>query len=117
VNALIDSAARDGIAVLAWTVPRAASYEDLSLSVAAASYKTPAGNRLAGLAIDLERGAEYLGDGPSGSAAIAKYARLVRSALGKSAIIVATIEDPFLKKLTNKGHREFEWVLGRNYLG
>jgi hypothetical protein len=102
VDALLDAAAAEGIAVIAWTVPRAASYADLALAVAAANYRTPRGTRISGLALDLERGDEFLGDGPAGRVAIAEYAQLAREALGPSALILSTVEDPFLTGLTNR---------------
>jgi hypothetical protein len=60
---LIDAAAARGIAVIGWTVPREASFDDLAQVVAAANYRTAHGTRLAGLAVDLERDAEYMGTG------------------------------------------------------
>jgi hypothetical protein len=101
VDALIDAAADARIAVIAWTVPRQPTFNDLALAVAAANYRTARGTRLAGLAIDLERGDEYMGDESRARAAIAEYSRLLRRALGRSYLIVGTVEDPYLGKLTN----------------
>ncbi len=102
VDALIDAAARNDIAVFAWTVPRAASFDDIALAASHAAYRTPNGTRVAGLAVDLERGDEYMGDGPRAAAAMAAYVRTLRLALGPSSVIVATVEDPFLAGLTNR---------------
>ena len=101
VDAFIDAAAREGIAVIAWTVPRAATYADLALATAAANYRTASGTRLAGVALDVERGDGYLGDGPAGASAIATYVERVREALGPAYLIVATVEDPYLNGLSN----------------
>ena len=100
IDALIDRAAARGIAVIAWTVPREASFDDLAQSVAAAQYTTAAGHRFGALAIDLERGAEFMGSGAAARAALGDYARLLRAALGKGAVIVATLEDPALGRLS-----------------
>lgn len=100
LDALIDAAAARGIALLAWTVPRAASFEDLDAEVAAASYRTPRGNGFAALAVDLERGAYYLGDGARGYAALGQYLHALRAALGPGYPLVATVEDPFLEHLS-----------------
>ncbi len=102
IDALIDAAADAGIAVLAWTVPRAPSFDDLALNVAAANYRTARGTRVAGLAIDLERGDEYMGEGAQARSAIAEYSRVLRQALGRSYLIVGTVEDPYLGTLTNR---------------
>jgi hypothetical protein len=102
IDALIDAAAERGIAVLGWTVPRETSFEDLALSVAAADYRTARGTPLAGVAVDLERGAEFMGDGTQGYEALADYTRLLRAALGPRSLILATVEDPHFERLTNR---------------
>jgi hypothetical protein len=102
IDALIDRAAEHGVGVVGWTVPRSAAFDDLALSVATATYSTPHGNHLAGLAIDLERGEAFMGDGARGYAALVDYPRLLRAALGRSYPLIATIEDPFIEHLTNK---------------
>jgi len=102
IDALIDRAAERGIAVVGWTVPRQASFADLAQSVATAQYRTARGTPLGGLAIDLERGDEYLGTGAAGYAAMADYSRLVRAALGDRFPVVAIVEDPYLEHLTNR---------------
>jgi hypothetical protein len=102
VDTLIDAAAAEGIATLAWTVPRAPTFADLALATAAARYRTASGTPVAGLALDLERGDGYFGDGPAAAAAMAAYVRVVREALGPSALLVATVEDPYLNGLTNR---------------
>jgi hypothetical protein len=99
VDALIDAAAMHGIAVVAWTVPRGSDYDDLARSVAAAFYRTPHGKGFAALAVDLERGSDFLGDGPAGYEAIAAYALRLREALGTEYPLIATVEDPYLGHL------------------
>jgi hypothetical protein len=100
IDALIDLAAGRNISVVGWTVPRAATFDDLSLAVRSAFYETPNGNHLAGLAVDLERGEEFMGDGPRGYAALTDYLRLLRAALGPRYPLIATVEDPSLEHLT-----------------
>ncbi len=104
VDALIDAAAARGIAIVAWTVPRGSDYDDLARSVAAAYYRTPRGNGFAALALDLERGSDYLGDGPAGFAAIAAYAARLREALGAEYPLVATVQDPYLGHLSGSDY-------------
>ncbi len=104
VDALIDAAAARGIAIVAWTVPRGSDYDDLARSVAAAYYRTARGNGIAALAIDLERGSDFLGDGPTGFEAIAAYALRLREALGAGYPLVATVEDPYLGHLSGSDY-------------
>jgi hypothetical protein len=100
IDALLDGAAAHGIAVVAWTVPRAPSFEDLAAEVEAARYRTARGHGFAALAVDLERGDYYLGDGPSGYAALGAYLAELRRALGPGYPLIATVEDPFLEHLS-----------------
>jgi len=102
IDRLIDGAAQRGIAVLAWTVPRAVSFEDLAANVAAASYRTAAGNGPHGLAVDLERGDDFLGSGEFGRAALATYLSRLREAVGSRVLLVATVEDPDIEKLSDQ---------------
>jgi hypothetical protein len=102
VDALIDAAAAHGVAVIGWTVPRSLSFEDLSGSVAAASYRTPRGTRVSGVALDLERGGDFMGEGTQAYAALKQYPRMLRAALGPRAAIVATVEDPYFERLSNR---------------
>jgi hypothetical protein len=102
VDGLIDAAARQGIAVIAWTVPRAPTFDDVALAVQAANYRTASGTPVAGLAIDFERGSEYMGEGSKARAALTTYANLARQALGPSYLIIATVEDAYLVKLDNE---------------
>jgi hypothetical protein len=101
LDVIIDGAARRGIAVVAWTVPRAVSFEDLAANVAAAGYRTAAGNGPRGLAVDLERGEDFMGSGEFGRAALATYLSRLREAVGPRVLLVATVEDPDLEKLTD----------------
>jgi hypothetical protein len=102
IDRLIDGATRRGIAVVAWTVPRAVSFEDLAANVAAAGYRTAAGNGPHGLAVDLERGEDFLGSGEAGRAALATYLGRLREAVGPRVLLVATVEDPDIEKLTDQ---------------
>ena len=102
IDRLIDRAAEKHVALLAWTVPREASAEDVAANVSALLYRTAAGNGMRGLAVDLERGEEFLGSGRPGFTALAAYLGLLRAAVGPSALIVATVEDPYLEKLDNR---------------
>jgi len=99
IDRLIDGLAAHHIAVIGWTVPRAPTFEDLARNVEVAAYRTPGGNAIAGLAVDLERGEEFLGDGPRGYAALRTYLAVLRRAVGPHVLLVATVEDPFLEHL------------------
>jgi len=101
IDSLIDQAAAHGIATIAWTVPRSTSFEDLAATAGACEYATPSGNAIAAVAVDLERGGYYLGDGPAGYAALGSYLPALRTALGPGFPILATVEDPYLEQLTN----------------
>jgi hypothetical protein len=104
IDALLDTAAAHGIAVVAWTVPRSTDFDDLVTNTAAAEYRTARGTRFAAVAVDLERGDYFLGDGPAGYAALTDYLPRVRAALGPHYPIVATVEDPFLERLTERDY-------------
>jgi hypothetical protein len=104
IDALIDGATARRIAMIAWTVPRSTSFEDIAAEVDAASYKTPAGNGFDALAVDLERGEYFLGSGSSGYAALASYMRELRAALGPNYPLVATVEDPNLEHLSRAAY-------------
>jgi len=101
VDGIIDALAGRGIATVGWTVPRQASYEDLRASVLTAEYRTARGTRFAALALDLERGDEFMHDCPTGCVAMAQYVRILRAAVGPKYTIVSTVEDPYLEKLDN----------------
>jgi hypothetical protein len=100
IDAIIDGLAAHGIGTIAWTVPRDAGFEDLSQSVRSAYYRTANGTRVAGLAVDLERGDEFMGGAPQGPNALWQYIAYLRAALGPRALIVSTVEDPYLGHLT-----------------
>ncbi|HEY0614053.1 MAG TPA: hypothetical protein VGC96_05405 [Candidatus Elarobacter sp.] len=102
VDRLIDGFAARGIAVIGWTVPRTASFEDLARAAQAAAYRTPRGNAIGGLAVDLERGEEFMGRGPSAAAALRVYLARLRRAVGPRVLLVATVEDPFLERLDQR---------------
>jgi hypothetical protein len=101
IDAVIDGATARGIAPIAWTVPRSASFEDLEAEVWATEYRTANRHGFTALAVDLERGGYYLGSGAAGYAALATYLRDLRAALGPDYPILATVEDPFLEHLTD----------------
>ncbi len=104
VDALIDGLAAHGIGTIAWTVPRDAGYEDLAQTVRSAYYRTAKGTRAAGVAIDLERGDEFMGGAPQGPSALWQYIVYLRQALGPGALIVSTVEDPYLEHLTQANY-------------
>ncbi|MDE2482767.1 MAG: hypothetical protein KGN02_11300 [bacterium] len=99
VDAIVDGLAEHGIRTIGWTVPRDLSFEDLRQSVRTATYRTARGTPLVGVAVDLERGPEFMGGAPEGLGALASYARVLRGALGPAALVVATVEDPYLEHL------------------
>jgi len=99
IDRLIDGFAARRIAVIGWTVPRTPAFEDLARNAEVAAYRTPAGNGITGLAVDLERGEEFLGSGSRGYAALRSYLSVLRRAVGPHVLLVATVEDPFLEHL------------------
>ncbi len=99
IDRLVDGLDAAGIAVVGWTVPRALAFDDLARDAAVAAYRTPSGHRLAGLAVDVERGEEFLGEGPRGYAALRDYLRVLRAAVGPHVLLAANVEDPFLERL------------------
>jgi hypothetical protein len=111
LDILIDEANKRGIAIIAWVVPRASTFQDLSLAVLAANYRTANGTGVAGLAVDLERGPEYMGEGQEAFRAISRYVRYLRWALGRKYLIIGVVEDPYLTRLTN---REFPFSIVAN---
>lgn len=99
VDAIVDGLEEHGIGVIGWSVPRQVSYADLRASLDVAAYRTASGRRFTGLAIDAERGDEFMGDGPAAIAALARYVQLARAAAGSRYLIVATVEDPYFEHL------------------
>ena len=91
---LVDDAAAAGIKLLAWTVPRRDTTQDLAETIAAAEYRTPAGNGFDGVALDLETGANYMGDGAKARERMVQYIHDVRAAAGPQYLIVATVASP-----------------------
>jgi len=102
IDAIVDGLAAHGIETIAWTVPRDTSFEDLRTSVRAAYYRTASGTAVAGLAPDIERGSDFMGDAPGGFEALWRYARSLREALGPHYLIVPTVEDPYLEHIDNR---------------
>jgi hypothetical protein len=100
IDHFIDAATARGIAIIAWTVPRAVTFEDLAANVAALAYRTPAGNGPLAIAVDLERGSEFLGTARTGRAALGAYLGRLREAVGARALLIATVEDPALEHLS-----------------
>jgi hypothetical protein len=98
VDRIVDGLAAHRIATIGWTVPRAASFEDLARNAEVAAYRTPAGNGITGLAVDLERGEEFMG-GPRGKDDLRTYLATLRRAVGPRVLLIATIEDPYLEHL------------------
>ena len=99
IDRLIDGLAAHHVAVIGWTVPRTVAFDDLARNAAVAAYRTPAGNGMSGIAVDVERGEEFMGDGPGGYAAMRDEIALVRRAVGPHVLLIATIEDPYLEHL------------------
>jgi hypothetical protein len=99
IDRLIDDLVEHHVAVIGWTVPRAPSFEDLARNASVAAYRTPGGNAISGLAVDLERGEEFLGSGPRGYTALRTYLTALRRAVGPRVLLVATVEDPYLEHL------------------
>jgi hypothetical protein len=101
LDRLIDAAARANISLIAWTVPRRVTTEDVAQSVEAASYTTPAGNGFVGLALDLETGDRYMGTGAQARDSMVSYIDEVRAAVGHRYLIVATVASPEMGHHTN----------------
>jgi hypothetical protein len=99
IDRLIDRLVAHHVAVIGWTVPRTPSFEDLARDAQVAAYRTPGGSAISGLAVDLERGGEFLGNGPLGYAALRDYLGVLRRAVGPRVLLVATVEDPYLEHL------------------
>lgn len=99
IDRLIDGLAAHHVAVIGWTVPRTTAFDDVARNAAVAAYRTPNGNGVTGLAIDVERGEEFMGDGPRGYAALRDDVGIVRRAVGPRVLLIATVEDPFLEHL------------------
>lgn len=102
IDAIIDGLAAHGIVPMGWTVPREVTFDDLTASLHTVQYRTVNGTPLEGIAIDLERGADFLGDDPNGLDGLWMYEKALREALGKNYLIVATVEGPFFEHLSNK---------------
>ena len=62
-------------------------------------YRTPRGRRLLGVAVDFERGDDFMGGDPNGLAALWQYEQYLREAVGSKYLIVATVEDPSFEHL------------------
>ncbi len=101
IDAIVDGLAVHGIGTIGWTVPRDTTFEDLQASVRTAYYRTAKGTPLTGLAIDLERGDEFMGGGPQKLNALWRYMQYLREAVGRKYLLIATVEDPYLEHLDN----------------
>jgi hypothetical protein len=99
IDALIDGLAAHGIGTIGWTVPRDTTFEDIQATVHTAYYRTARGTPLTGVAVDLERGDEFMGGDPQKLNALWRYMEYVRDALGPRYLLVATVEDPYLEHL------------------
>lgn len=100
VDAIIDGLAAHGIGTIGWTVPRDTTFEDLQAAVRTAYYRTAKGTPLTGLAVDLERGDEFMGGDPQKLNALWLYMQRLREALGPKYLLVSTVEDPYLEHLS-----------------
>lgn len=101
IDAIVDGLAAHGIGTIGWTVPRDTTFEDLQTSVRTAYYRTAKGTRFTGLAVDLERGDEFMGGDPQKLNALWRYMQHLREALGPKYLLVSTVEDPYLEHLDN----------------
>lgn len=101
LDSFIDASAAAGIRLLAWEVPRRATTSDIEESIAIARYRTPAGNGFSGLALDIENGDDYMGDGDDAKQGMVDYIHEVRLAVGHAYLVVATIVSPRLTHWTN----------------
>jgi hypothetical protein len=101
IDAIVDGLAAHGIVPMGWTVPREVTFEDLATSMRTIHYRTARGTPLRGIAIDLERGDDFLGADPHGLAALWMYEHYLREAVGPHYLIVATVEDPSFEHLDN----------------
>jgi hypothetical protein len=101
IDAIIDGLAAHGIVPMGWTVPREATFEDLTASMRTIDYRTASGTPLRGIALDLERGDDFMGADPNGLAALWMYEHYLREAVGPRYLIVATVEDPSMEHLDN----------------
>ncbi len=101
IDAIIDGLAAHGIGTMGWTVPRDITFEDLQASVRTAYYHTAKGTPLTGLAVDVERGDEFMGGDPNGLNALWMYMSYLRQAVGPKYLLVSTVEDPYLEHLDN----------------
>ena len=99
IDAVIDGLAAHGIGTIGWTVPRDTTFEDIQAGVRTAYYRTAKGTALTGLAVDLERGDEFMGGDPNGLNALWMYMQDLRAAVGPKYLLVSTIEDPYLEHL------------------
>ncbi|MDQ2681681.1 MAG: hypothetical protein M3Y21_11800 [Candidatus Eremiobacteraeota bacterium] len=102
IDAIIDGLAAHGIGTIGWTVPRDSMYEDLLASTRTAAYRTAKGTPFTGLAIDVERGDEFMGGDPNGLSGLWLYMQRLREAVGSQYLLVSTIEDPYLEHLDNR---------------
>ena len=101
IDAIIDGLAAHGIGTIGWTVPRDVTFEDIQTGVRTAYYRTAKGTPLTGVAIDVERGDEFMGGAPQGLNALWMYCQSLRQALGPQYLIAANVEDPYLEHLDN----------------
>jgi hypothetical protein len=101
LDTFVDASAAAGIRLLAWEVPRRATTSDIAEAIAIARYRTPAGNGFSGLALDIENGDDYMGDGDAAKQEMVDYIHEVRQAVGHKYLVVATIISPRLTHWTN----------------
>ncbi|MDQ2817254.1 MAG: hypothetical protein M3T49_03465 [Candidatus Eremiobacteraeota bacterium] len=104
VDRVIDGAAAAGINLLAWEVPRRGTTEDVAEAVSTARYRTQRGNGFGGLALDIENGSDYMGDGDAAKQDMVDYMQMARLAVGPQYLIVATVISPHMTHWTNKDY-------------
>ncbi len=116
VDLFLDSASKHGINVVAWYVPGFGNIDrDIRRSVIATQYKTPAGNRFAGFAPDIETKEEVGMNTPRFNAGVAEYSRRLREAL-PNAVLGAIVLDAKNNLRAPAAWGSFPWPeIGKNY--
>ncbi len=104
IDAIVDGLAAHGINTIAWAVPRDENFDDLQAAVRGAYYRTANGTPLDGLALDIERGDDFMGGSPQGLNALWHYVEFVRNAMGPAYLIVPTVEDAYLEHLDDRSY-------------
>jgi len=102
LDRFIDKAVSAGITLIAWQVPRRASTDDAAAAVSIAEYRTPEGYGFSALALDIEDGDNYMGEGEAAKQRMVDQIEMVRQAVGPEYLVVATVMSPKLTHWTNQ---------------